>query len=44
VEYGTDSPGLVHIFYIVKMALYLAGALAFIVSTPGIGGLSDIGG
>jgi hypothetical protein len=43
VEHGTDSPGVVHLFYILKIALYLVGAYAFVASTPGIGGLADIG-
>jgi hypothetical protein len=43
VEYGADSPAIVHIFYIVKMAVFVAGAFAFIMTTPGIGGFADIG-
>ena len=26
VEYGTDSPGVVHLFYIVKIAIYCWGS------------------
>jgi hypothetical protein len=43
VEYGTDTPGFIHIFYVVKMAAYIWGGLAIIAATPGFAGIGDIG-
>ncbi|WP_407688704.1 DUF3556 domain-containing protein [Mycobacterium sp. HUMS_1102779] len=42
VEHGFGSPHAVYLFYIVKVALYVAGAAAVISLTPGLGGLGRI--
>ena len=42
-EYGSDTPGFIHIFYIIKMALYLVVGLLILAATPGFGGIGDIG-
>ncbi|GAA5148210.1 DUF3556 domain-containing protein [Pseudonocardia eucalypti] len=41
VEYGTDSPGAVHIFYILKIVAYCWGGVAIIATTPGLGGVTE---
>jgi len=41
-EYGADTPGFIHIFYVLKMALYIWGGLAIIAATPGFGGIGDL--
>ena len=41
VEYGTDSPGAVHIFYILKIVAYCWGGVAIIATTPGLGGVAE---
>jgi Transmembrane protein of unknown function (DUF3556) len=42
VEHGFGSPYAVYLFYIVKIAGYVAGAAAVISLTPGLGGLGHI--
>ena len=42
-EYGADSPRIVHIFYVLKIALFVFGGIALIGNTtPGLGGLTSI--
>ncbi|AII10792.1 DUF3556 domain-containing protein [Rhodococcus opacus] len=43
VEHGFGTPYAVYVLYIVKCALYMAGAAAVISLTPGLGSLTDIG-
>lgn len=38
VEYGTDTPGFIHLFYVAKMALFVWGGYAVIAATPGFDG------
>src|SRR5438093_1264801 len=40
---GFGAPGIGYLFYLVKLVLYVAGFLAFAVTTRGIGGLGAIG-
>jgi hypothetical protein len=42
VEYGFGTPYAVYLFYVVKIAAYVAGAAAVISLTPGLGGLAHI--
>jgi hypothetical protein len=43
VEYGFGTPYVAYLFYLVKIAAYIAGAAAIISLTPGLGGLGHIG-
>lgn len=42
VEHGFGSPYAVYLFYIAKIAAYIAGAAAVISLTPGLGGLGHL--
>jgi hypothetical protein len=42
-EHGLGAPWGLSLLYLVKIVCYLAGGLAFIITTPGIGQLTDIG-
>jgi hypothetical protein len=42
VEHGFGSPYAVYLFYVFKIAFYVAGAVAVISLTPGLGGLGHI--
>ncbi len=42
VEHGFGSPYAVYLFYVIKIAVYVAGAAAVISLTPGLGGLGRI--
>jgi hypothetical protein len=42
-EHGFGAPSGVVLLYILKIALYVAGGLGFLLATPGVGGLADIG-
>lgn len=42
VEHGFGSPYAVYLFYVFKIAGYVAGAAAVIALTPGLGGLGQI--
>src|SRR5262245_2326010 len=42
VEHGFGTPYAVYLFYVVKIAAYVAGAAAVISLTPGVGGLTHI--
>ena len=39
---GFGAPDLVYLIYIIKIPLYILGAIGFVVLTPGIGSLGDI--
>lgn len=41
-EHGAETPSFIIWFYIVKLAAYVAGGLAIIAATPGIGGLGEL--
>jgi hypothetical protein len=41
-EHGFGSPWGVHLIYLLKIVLYVAGGFAFIVGTPGIGSVAQI--
>ncbi|MGA8544815.1 MAG: DUF3556 domain-containing protein [Mycobacterium sp.] len=43
VEYGFGTPYVAYLFYLVKIAAYIAAAVAIISLTPGLGGLGHIG-
>lgn len=44
VDHGADSPPAIHLFYLLKIAIYVFGGLAVIsATTPSLGGLADIG-
>lgn len=43
VEHGFGTPYVAHVFYLLKIAAYVAGAAAVISLTPGLGGLGQIG-
>jgi fumarate reductase subunit C len=43
VEYGFGTPYVAYLFYLVKIAVYIAAAAAVISLTPGLGGLGHIG-
>lgn len=40
---GFGAPGVVYLFYVLKLGLYVGGFLAFAATTRGIGGLGDLG-
>jgi hypothetical protein len=42
VDNGFGSPLLVYSFYLLKLVLYVGGAILFIAATPGIGGVGGI--
>jgi hypothetical protein len=42
-KYGFGAPGVVYVFYILKLVLYIGGFLLVVSTTEGIGGLGDIG-
>ncbi|MGI6870625.1 DUF3556 domain-containing protein [Amycolatopsis sp. 3B14] len=42
VDHGFGSPVLVYSFYLLKLVIYVGGALTFVAATPGIGGVGDI--
>jgi len=42
VENGFGSPLLVYSFYLLKLVLYVGGAILFVAATPGIGGVGAI--
>jgi hypothetical protein len=44
VEHGFGTPYAVYLFYVFKVATYVAGAAAVISLTPGLGGLGHIAG
>jgi Transmembrane protein of unknown function (DUF3556) len=43
VEHGFGTPYAVYLLYVVKIAVYVAGAAAVISLTPGLGGMIQIG-
>lgn len=42
-EVGFGTPAVLHLFYVVKIALYILGGILFAQATTGIGGIADIG-
>ncbi|MAS56617.1 DUF3556 domain-containing protein [Nocardioides sp.] len=42
-EVGFGTPDVVYLFYVVKIGLYLLGAMAFAVATAGVDGLFSVG-
>jgi hypothetical protein len=42
-EVGFGTPDVVFVGYLVKIGLYVLGAMAFALTTPGIDGLGDVG-
>lgn len=42
VDGGADMPGYIHLFYVVKMALFVWIGLLVIAATPGFGGIGEI--
>ncbi|MEU4310966.1 DUF3556 domain-containing protein [Nocardia sp. NPDC024068] len=42
-EVGFGTPAVLHLFYVVKIALYILGGVLFAQATTGIGGIADIG-
>ncbi|GEP35013.1 membrane protein [Nocardioides szechwanensis] len=43
LEVGFGTPDVVYVLYLVKIALYVLGAMLFALSTPGIDGFTSIG-
>jgi hypothetical protein len=43
VDQGFGAPVVAYLFYVVKLLIYVGGFLAFAATTPGLGGLGDIG-
>jgi hypothetical protein len=43
VEHGFGTPYAIHVLYLVKVAGWAIGGFAVISTTPGIGGLADVG-
>ena len=39
---GFGAPDLVYLIYIVKIPLYILGAIGFVLLTPGVGSLGEI--
>ena len=42
-EVGFGTPDVVYVFYVVKIGLYVLGAMLFALSTPGIDGFTHVG-
>ncbi|MGV0836047.1 DUF3556 domain-containing protein [Mycolicibacterium thermoresistibile] len=42
-EVGFGTPVVLHLFYVVKIALYILGAWLVVAATPGLGGFADVG-